>query len=432
MSIHRGMAGAPHCARHPGGRVRRNGYYGRRKQFVRWQCVPDDGSRPHMVRPELSSKLVGGREGCCPECEREWGETEGMPTGTGDRYTLREKAATLVLLAQGMSFRAASEAARRQSGHLRRRRARFAVASRDGRLARDWVSQYTPILADHYLPKRWPRTLVLDKLPVHVRDWSSNTPRPSGRGSFFVLAALSYVGDNAVLWRISVSDTADHTGWERLFAQLPGEPTFITCDRDSAMLNAIAATWPNAKVYPCAHHLLTNVEAILKEGKLYDRRRLLVRTLHRRTFIDPVAYLAFRQAAGRYLRSDLTKASGKQLKAMVRLNRWVQDNEEAIARSMYEKHWPVTTGAIERPLRVMKNAIYDRRANLKNLARIEHLLTLAQLYQMGCADERKWAAILRKNHLAHGGVPPPRRLVDDPALYTHRQPVRGRVSAPSL
>ena len=96
----------------------------------------------------------------------------------------------------------------------------------------------------------------------------------------------------------------------------------------------------------------------------------------------------------------------------------LRENEEAIARSMVEKHWPVTVGAIERPLRVMKNAIYDRRANLKNLARIEHLLILAQLQQMGVADKRKWAAILRENHLAHHGTPPPRRLVDDPALYT--------------
>ncbi len=46
------------------------------------------------------------------------------------------------------------------------------------------------------------------------------------------------------------------------------------------MLNAIAACWPDAKVYPCAHHLKTNVEDILNEGRLDDRRRLIVRAFH--------------------------------------------------------------------------------------------------------------------------------------------------------
>lgn len=216
------------------------------------------------------------------ECEREWEATDGMPAGTRDRFTLRDKAAALVRLAEGASFRGASEFVRRRAGYHRRRRGAL-LTSRDGRLARDWVSQYAPILADRYLPRRWPRTLVLDKLPVHVRDTRSNTPKPSGRASFFILAALSYVGKGrnrrAVLWRVTVSRKADRRAWEEFFNQLDGEPTFITSDRDQAMLNAIATHWPNAKWHPCAHHLRGNVETILREGGLWDRRRLLVRTL---------------------------------------------------------------------------------------------------------------------------------------------------------
>ena len=291
------MALAPTCSEHPKGRVRRNGYYGKRKQFVRWQCVPDNGARPHMLRPELSSKLVGGRGGCCLECERGWADTDGMPTGTRDRFTLRDKAATLVRLAQGASFREASEFARKRGGYARRRRGGALIASRDGRLARDWVSQYAPILAEHCLPRSWPRTLVIDKLPVHVRDTSSHTPRQSGRASFFVFAALSFVDGRSVLWRVGVSRRADQAAWQRFFAQLPGRPTFITADRDQAMLNAIAATWPDAKVYPCAHHLREDVEAILKEGGLYDRRRRIVQALDEHTFVDPEAYVAFRRIA---------------------------------------------------------------------------------------------------------------------------------------
>lgn len=408
--------GIPRCTQHPKGRVRRNGFYGKRKQFVRWQCVPDDGSRPHMLRPELSSKRIGGLTGCCLECERAWGETDGMPTGTRDRFTLRDKAATLIRLAEGASFREASEFARRRAGYSRHTRTGAVIASRDGRLARDWVSQYAPILAAHYLPAAWPDTLVLDKLPVHVRDTSSNRPRQSGRATFFVLAALCPTGQRPTLWRVGISTRANQLAWERFLRQLPGAPTFVTADRDQAMLNAIAAVWPEAKVYPCAHHLVNNVETILREGKLYDRRRAIVRVLHDRTFIDPAAYVAFRRVAERYIAAPATDPRYRA--AMAKLDRWVRTNEDAIARSLVERHWPATTGSIERPLREMKNAIYDRRANLKNFNRVEHLLLLAQLRQMRHADERRWAALLRRNHVAHGGTPPPRRKVDDPALRT--------------
>jgi hypothetical protein len=114
VSIPRDMA-APTCSQHSKGRVRRHGYYGKRKQYVRWECVPDDGTRPHYIRPALSSKLVGGRQGCCVECEREWREAEGMPTGTRDGFTLRDKAAALVRLAAGESFRDVGEFVRRRA-----------------------------------------------------------------------------------------------------------------------------------------------------------------------------------------------------------------------------------------------------------------------------------------------------------------------------
>ncbi len=60
-------------------------------------------------RSALSAKRVGGRKNCCLECERPRGETDGMPTGARGRFTLRDKAATLVRLSEGASFRDASE-----------------------------------------------------------------------------------------------------------------------------------------------------------------------------------------------------------------------------------------------------------------------------------------------------------------------------------
>lgn len=220
-----------------------------------------------------------------------------------------------------------SHATRAPAGWLLPASSGVLMASRDGRLARDWVSQYTPILAERYLPRRWPRTLVLDKLPVHVRDGSRTSPSQSGTASFLVLAALSYVGRGknrrAVLWRVSISRRANRQAWEKLFKQLDGAPTFITCDRDKSMLNAIERVWPDTKVYPCASHLRTNVENILREGGLWDRRRLIARGLSDRTFIDPAEYAQFLHVALRYLRADLSKLNDKQLQAVLKLRSWI-------------------------------------------------------------------------------------------------------------
>lgn len=42
----------PVCAEHPNGRVRRDGYYGRHREFIRWECVPGDGLAPHYLRQD--------------------------------------------------------------------------------------------------------------------------------------------------------------------------------------------------------------------------------------------------------------------------------------------------------------------------------------------------------------------------------------------
>jgi hypothetical protein len=119
------------------------------------------------------------------------------------------------------------------------------------------------------------------------------------------------------------------------------------------MRNAIASTWPEAKVYPCVSHLRANVETILRKGGLWDRRRLLVQLLRDDSvFNDAAKYRQFRLAALRYLRSDRSKLNDKQLEAILKLRRWIDANEAAIARSLVEQHWPVSVGAFERALRV--------------------------------------------------------------------------------
>jgi hypothetical protein len=134
---------------------------------------------PHYLRrdqlTDLRPKLVGGLHGSCDECERRWGPTDGLVSGHYDNFVLRAKAQALVSVAQGsLSLRGAAHEVRmatieRRTGH---RPAAYSV-SRDGRLARDWVPQYTDIIAEQYLPKQWPQLITVDSFDVRVRSFDS-------------------------------------------------------------------------------------------------------------------------------------------------------------------------------------------------------------------------------------------------------------------
>jgi hypothetical protein len=80
-------------------------------------------------------------------------------------------------------------------------------------------------------------------------------------------------------------------------------------------------------------------------------------------------------------------------------------------------HAPWSTGGLERPLRVVKNSLFDRRFALRNPDRLAHLLVLFQLAQIGLADAHQWAHVLHDQNLLYQGAPPPRRSVDRPELY---------------
>jgi hypothetical protein len=413
----------PRCPDHPGSPVWRDGRYGKNRQRQRWRCVPRNGERPHRFTPVLPMRQMGGADGSCLECSRGWEPWEGMPAGGDDRYTIREKSRTLVSLAHGESYRSAARHIRDLAGFTTVGPNGELQVSRDGRLTMDWVPHYASILREEYLPDYWPEVLVLDHLPFHVKaQTAAGLPKPSGRVAFHVLAALSY-GDGSEqaaskrgdreprLWRVAADTKVGEQNWRRFLESLEGQPEYVVCDRQQGLLKAVRKTWPEARVYLCAHHLRRNVEEYVRKADL--RLTPLATTVHARTFVDMEAFEAFSDALGEATASDhWARVSVEQKRWLRRLQAWLEDGHEAIMRTITEQHAPLTTGGLEKPLREIKNALYDRRALFKNLDRLESLLVLMQLRQNGLANGQRWGDLLYKAHLRGDGRVAGRRRVD--------------------
>jgi hypothetical protein len=126
-------------------------------------------------------------------------------------------------------------------------------------------------------------------------------------------------------------------------------------------------------------------------------------------FADPFAYLSFRLA----LREETARAG---LGDLVALERTLNADTDLIWRELHDWHKPRTIGAVEETLDRVRHLLGDRARLFGNLPRLNNLLKLVQLHLLRLDDPNEYARILRQNHLAHAGGPPPRRRHDGAGL----------------
>lgn len=148
------------------------------------------------------------------------------------------------------------------------------------------------------------------------------------------------------------------------------------------MLKAIRDLWPYARVYASTSHLALRVRELLSKYKL--RGTPLQKYVRRGAFSGSGegaygSYIEFWVALQKLLEGDLSEFSDKQKEGLEKLQRWVGKHQSKIVQSLVEWHWPVSIGALERALRTVKDALFDRRYNLKNMERLQHLLYLIHL-----------------------------------------------------
>lgn len=421
----------PDCPQHPNGRVWKHGRYGKNRQYQRWRCIPPEGGDPHTFSRVLPRKQVGGEDGTCLECERDWEDGQGMPSAVRDRYTLRDKAVTLLKLAEGHSYRDASQLARIRAGEWTEGENGDRVFSRDGRLAGDWVSQYAEAVAQPDLPDDWPASaLVIDHITLKRLDTDEEgEPKQGGKVAFHVFGAMGYEDDAGAdrgerlreprLYALGAYKWLGNEAWADFFNRLEGKPGYVVCDAHRGLGKALRERWPDVPVYPCVYHLYRTARRHVRKKKLGDTelaKRLSKEMFFRQEPFDDLCYLLDQLQQEKW--SGLTT---KQRKGVGKIDRLVERSQVGIQRRIDEPRYPLSTGALERLLRRVKRHLYDRRNVLRNMTRLDDLLALMAVRQRTPVDVRQWSQRLRDEHRNRNGTPLPRRLVDDPDLDPRKQ-----------
>ena|SRR6187200_2072530 len=243
----------PECplAEHAGSIVVRAGWYGKpphRRQ--RWLCRPANGDRRHRFTPVLTRQ--GEPNGYCVECSTGLEPWEGQAGAREYRFSAREVGEALAAVAAGASYRAAAEAARRRAhrlaaGAARRSGARRRDPLRDGQIVANWVDVFAEAVCTPELPRRWPRTLLVDSKAFRIRSGEN-----AGRG-FHVFAAMGIEAPEPgrwapapKIWRLEPFGRRDQASWEAFFGSLAGAPKVIVSDPDHALTAAIESVFGEA------------------------------------------------------------------------------------------------------------------------------------------------------------------------------------------
>ena len=413
----------PRCVdpAHAGGRVVRDGWYGKpphRRQ--RWLCKPADGDPPHRFTPTLTRQqhALAAPQGFCLECSTRVEAWEGQAGARRYQFAACEVGGALALVARGATYRDAAFAARRQGERLPAARlsgrARRRDAARDGQLVANWVDVFTEPLTVGLLPERWPEVLVVDSAELRVKSG----PR-RGQG-FHVIGAVGR--DPAPpgrpveplrVWRLEASPVKDAAAFERFCRALQSAPRVVISDMDNAtrlgMTHAFAdhGGWP-PDMRIGDWHLGRALRRRIPDGLAADPAGPVMQRLGP-ALHTPARWQAFVDAVEHEHRA---RTHGP----LTGLLRWIDDHGALVEHQAATRDplVPNSTSPVEAPLAEVKRRLEDRAGVLTNLARMNKLLALIALDLRGETDSRGWADRLRERTYLGGGHAAPQRPHDDP------------------
>lgn len=342
--------------------------------------------------------------GVCDTCDNHVEVHEGPVAVAEGLYAVREVAQALVGVGRGLTYTDAS----------RRVRTRYWGPDGTGRLngdasgqtVADWVGQFAPVLSDELGEKEWPETIVLDGTEFQWTNPRTGTPQQL----FCVLAAWGYPAGDAKgrLWRLEASPTDRNTDWEAFLRSLNGKPTSVVCDRDLAIIGGVQRRWgktgSNAvPIHLCEHHLYANARKALGKDGITEFGHPTLDAL-RDAFKSLEGWETFADAVN----ADPSATHGKGWVKHWNSRMRIQTARRASLPPRY------STGALEAPIRDLRQMLERRRWTFRNRERMNLLLDLARLRLNRQDDSRTYAALFRQHLDDNGGKPArSRRSVHD-------------------
>ena len=421
MAAHTHVRPQPVCLRHPGGRVRLDGVYGRRdRKRQRFRCSPPDGGPEHVFTEALPRTIApDGAE--CWECERPLARHEGPPSPRGYEYTVQEIADALIRVGQGESFASAGREIQALGSRPRRRSSTHRRRRQDSRTVGSWVEVFTPVLWEALRPREWPPIVALDAKGFFVggRTNDEGEAVQGGTPVFHVFAAMGYDGYEKPVRLAglrSVPNFRKSHGFpfwveflQSLDGELDGAPRQFVCDGDPEIEAAIRAVWPTntPEVFICHHHLGRNLLNAVNRAVGRDH-----------PWYEAVASIEKGKgpfANGETWRRFVDEVVAHRPKREVQpIRRWITTNGDRLAWQLAHRGGHVVdTSAVEQYLTLVTRQFGYRRASIRNRHRLDLTLELMMLQQRAPARRAAYAHLIREHLAGRGGKPSPQHTHDD-------------------
>ena len=434
----------PSCPRHPGSRVRLDGFercrWSDAHRRPRYRCVTVPGTRGHSFSVPIAVRQPTERHPdsgvACPTCEHGYGRHEGVKTGRDFVFGHQEIARLLLRIGEGVSLRAASRELRESVFRVchRHRPARPFPSTRPGdtsrqaNLAVNYLDAFAPAVIAALHPTSWPRVLVLDTTTLFTRGYRRSRGRPAeaepaevrvgNLKAGTILVALDGTARGAWPCLMRVAGAKDAESWRAFFATLERAPAFVVADLDPAIARAVRETWPAAILVPSRHHLAAQLheraladgvpERIRSENPAPTRRplpwtgerakRWVAHPLHEAmlpALRGPAEWAAFCALVERHVPPD-----------RLALRSWIATNEPLVRRGwlIAARHpdVPRATGALEGAIGEWLAPLRRRAGRWQNARRLDLVLALITLRARGEGREARYAKLVRATFLARG------------------------------
>jgi putative zinc ribbon protein len=426
----------PACPRHPGSRVRLDGYvrcgWSDAHRRPRYRCVTEPRSRGHAfslavpVRQPTEHHPDSGV--ACPRCEHVFERHEGIRTGIDFTFGHQEIARLFVRLGEGMSLREASSSLRRSVFRLR-----DGETSRQANLAVNYLDAFAPTVIEALHPRTWPAAIVVDATTLMTRGYrplngaraaadadadEGPETRVGNLKAGTILFALDATGRHTVPCLIQAQGGKDVESWKTFFRGLEGAPGWVVADLDPAVARAVRERWPSAVLYHSRHHIAELLRDCARADGIPERVELATAIVLSR----PIPWAPDGRRTRRYGEHPLFSAiemaqrgpeSWAAFVAAVEehvpperlaLRSWIATNELLIERQWrLEAHWrlehqtflPRSTGGLEGRLGEWLAPLRRRAGRWQNVRRLNLVLGLITLGGRGQAHEARYAALIR-------------------------------------